>query len=56
MVGILTRLIFISSKRLVNKGVYMEKANKGSITLIGEGTYFEGTINVPHCVRIDGSF
>ncbi len=34
----------------------MEKANKGSITLIGEGTYFEGTINVPHCVRIDGSF
>ena len=33
----------------------MEKA-KGSITLIGEGTYFEGTINVPHCVRIDGSF
>ena len=34
----------------------MEKGNKGLYTIIGEGTVFEGTITVPHSVRIDGSF
>lgn len=34
----------------------MDKGNKGLYTIIGEGTIFEGTINVPHSIRIDGSF
>ncbi|NLG17010.1 MAG: polymer-forming cytoskeletal protein [Fibrobacter sp.] len=34
----------------------MDKGNKGLYTIIGEGTVFEGTINVPHSLRIDGSF
>jgi len=34
----------------------MEKGNKGLYTFIGQGTVFEGSITVPHCVRIDGSF
>lgn len=34
----------------------MEKSNKGLYTIIGEGTTFEGSIVVPHSIRIDGSF
>ncbi len=34
----------------------MEKTNKGLYTIIGEGTTFEGSIVVPHSIRIDGSF
>ena len=35
----------------------MEKGNtKGLYTILGEGTVFEGTISVPHSLRIDGSF
>jgi cytoskeletal protein CcmA (bactofilin family) len=34
----------------------MDKGNKGLYTIIGPGTEFEGKINVPHSVRIDGSF
>lgn len=35
----------------------MEKGQgKGSYTILGEGTEFEGTLNVPHNVRVDGSF
>ena len=34
----------------------MDKSNKGLYTIIGEGTTFEGSINVPHSVRIDGFF
>jgi cytoskeletal protein CcmA (bactofilin family) len=34
----------------------MEKGNKGLYTILGEGTTFEGSINVPHSVRIDGAF
>jgi len=34
----------------------MEKGSKGLYTIIGEGTVFEGSINVPHSVRIDGFF
>ncbi len=34
----------------------MDKGNKGLYTIIGEGTSFEGTINVPHSIRIDGNF
>jgi cytoskeletal protein CcmA (bactofilin family) len=34
----------------------MDKSNKGLYTIIGEGTSFEGSISVPHSLRIDGSF
>lgn len=35
----------------------MEKdQNKSSYTLLGEGTVFEGSIIVPHNLRVDGSF
>ncbi len=35
----------------------MEKGHgKGLYTILGEGTKFEGSINVPHNVRIDGEF
>lgn len=34
----------------------MEKQNKGLLTIIGPGTSFEGTIVVPHSIRIDGFF
>jgi cytoskeletal protein CcmA (bactofilin family) len=34
----------------------MDKGNKDIKTIIGEGTSFEGTITVPHSIRIDGSF
>lgn len=34
----------------------MDKLNKGLYTIIGEGTSFEGTISVPHSIRIDGYF
>jgi len=34
----------------------MEKLNKGLYTIIGEGTSFEGTITVPHSIRVDGYF
>ena len=35
----------------------MEKGQgKGSYTILGEGTQFEGTITVPHNIRIDGTF
>ncbi|MFP4163730.1 MAG: polymer-forming cytoskeletal protein [Chitinispirillaceae bacterium] len=34
----------------------MEKSSKGLLNIIGEGSVFEGTINVPHGIRIDGSF
>ncbi len=30
-------------------------SNKGLYTMIGEGTTFEGTITVPHSIRIDGT-
>jgi len=29
---------------------------KGLLNIIGSGSVFEGTINVPHSIRIDGSF
>ncbi|MDR0330445.1 MAG: polymer-forming cytoskeletal protein [Chitinispirillales bacterium] len=34
----------------------MEKNGKGLLNIIGPGSVFEGTINVPHSIRIDGSF
>lgn len=34
----------------------MEKSHKGLYTIFGEGTNFEGTVTIPHSVRIDGSF
>ena len=34
----------------------MEKGNKGLYTILGEGTHFDGTIIVPHSLRIDGTF
>lgn len=34
----------------------MEKSHKGLYTIFGEGTIFEGTVTIPHSVRIDGSF
>jgi cytoskeletal protein CcmA (bactofilin family) len=35
----------------------MEKnKDKGFYTMIGEGAAFEGTISVPHGMRIDGTF
>ncbi len=33
----------------------MDKHGKGAYTLIGEGTVIEGTIAVPHPIRIDGT-
>ena len=33
-----------------------EKHAKGLLNIIGSGSLFEGTINVPHSIRIDGSF
>jgi cytoskeletal protein CcmA (bactofilin family) len=33
-----------------------KKTEKGFYTIIGEGAVFEGTIAVPHSVRIDGTF
>ena len=32
-----------------------KNSNKGLYTMIGEGTTFEGTIVVPHSIRIDGT-
>lgn len=32
-----------------------KSSNKGLLTMIGEGTSLEGTITVPHSVRIDGT-
>jgi len=29
---------------------------KGLLNIIGSGSVFEGTINVPHSIRIDGTF
>jgi cytoskeletal protein CcmA (bactofilin family) len=34
----------------------LDKSNKGLYTIIGEGTTFEGSISVPHSIRIDGMF
>jgi cytoskeletal protein CcmA (bactofilin family) len=36
----------------------MGKNNNGNglLNIIGSGSIFEGTINVPHSIRIDGSF
>ncbi len=35
----------------------MEKGlGKGSYTILGEGTVFEGSVIVPHNLRIEGSF
>ncbi|MDR0305712.1 MAG: polymer-forming cytoskeletal protein [Chitinispirillales bacterium] len=34
----------------------MDKNAKGLLNIIGPGSAFEGTINVPHSIRIDGSF
>lgn len=34
----------------------MEKNAKGLLTMIGDGSVFEGTIMVPHSIRIDGVF
>jgi cytoskeletal protein CcmA (bactofilin family) len=34
----------------------MDKSHKGLYTIFGEGTSFEGTVSIPHSVRIDGSF
>ena len=34
----------------------MEKGNeRGLLTIIGAGTVFEGTISVPHSIRVDGT-
>jgi cytoskeletal protein CcmA (bactofilin family) len=33
-----------------------KKTEKGFYTMIGEGAGFEGTIIVPHGIRIDGAF
>jgi len=33
----------------------MEKNGKGLLNIIGSGGVFEGTINVPHSIRIDGA-
>jgi cytoskeletal protein CcmA (bactofilin family) len=33
-----------------------KKTEKGFYTMIGEGASFEGTVTVPHGIRIDGSF
>jgi cytoskeletal protein CcmA (bactofilin family) len=33
-----------------------KKAEKGFYTMIGEGASFEGTVVVPHGIRIDGAF
>ena len=33
-----------------------KKSDKGFLTMIGEGTVFEGNITVPHSLRIDGTF
>jgi cytoskeletal protein CcmA (bactofilin family) len=32
-----------------------KSSNKGLLTMIGEGTSLEGSIVVPHSIRIDGS-
>jgi cytoskeletal protein CcmA (bactofilin family) len=38
------------------KETFMQKnSNKGLYTMIGEGTTFDGTIVVPHSIRIDGT-
>ncbi len=38
-----------------DRGQGMEKSNdKGLHTIMGEGTHLEGTLTVPHSVRIDG--
>ncbi len=34
----------------------MDKGSKGLLNIIGEGSVFEGSITVPHGIRIDGSF
>jgi cytoskeletal protein CcmA (bactofilin family) len=34
----------------------MERNGKGLLNIIGSGSAFEGTINVPHSIRIDGLF
>jgi cytoskeletal protein CcmA (bactofilin family) len=35
----------------------MEKGHgKGSYTILGEGTVFEGSISVPHNLRVEGAF
>jgi cytoskeletal protein CcmA (bactofilin family) len=35
----------------------MEKgSSKGLYTMLGEGTQFEGTVVVPHSIRIEGTF
>ena len=35
----------------------MEKGHgKGLITILGEGTVFEGSISVPHNLRVEGAF
>jgi len=34
----------------------MDKNGKGLMNIIGQGSVFEGTINVPHSIRIDGKF
>jgi len=34
----------------------MEKNGKGLLNIIGSGSVFEGAINVPHSIRIDGHF
>jgi cytoskeletal protein CcmA (bactofilin family) len=33
-----------------------KKTDKGCYTMVGEGAIFEGTIIVPHGIRIDGTF
>ncbi|KMQ51834.1 hypothetical protein CHISP_1330 [Chitinispirillum alkaliphilum] len=34
----------------------MDKGNKGLLTMIGEGAVCEGTLIVPHSIRIEGKF
>ncbi len=34
----------------------MDKGIKGLLTMIGDGAVFEGTLSVPHSIRIDGKF
>ncbi|MBD3317465.1 MAG: polymer-forming cytoskeletal protein [Chitinivibrionales bacterium] len=31
-------------------------SSKGHFSIFGEGTHFEGTVNAPHSIRIEGSF
>jgi cytoskeletal protein CcmA (bactofilin family) len=38
------------------KRLLMDKKSKGLHTFLGEGSEFQGTIKVPHSIRIDGNY